>query len=636
MQVRLRTRWKCGVSLAAIVAFVVGCQTPQPTSTPSSDSQYLKAEKLSRDHQYAAAAQAYEQSAAQQQAELRYRVLLQAAREWLHAGDTARAQALLAEIGDQLPRADLVSRHIMAADLALQTQQPALALDELDHIPPPLPHEHASEILELRAKALFAYGRPLGAVMAANDREQLLSNAKDIEQNRRMIWDGVEQSAAKGINMTPPPGTNRVTAGWLELGKTALALGRNPFAAQTPLSEWRAKYPEHPANDLLNRYVLPQLSASQQLPTEIALLLPLSGKQQAVSAAIRDGFLTASLQQASNQRPRIRIYDTNVGIANAYRQATSDGAQFIVGPLLKEDIAQLITALSSKALTPVPTLALNTLTNQVAVGNGATLYQFALDPTDEAEQAAQQVIVDGKKHGVVIVPDNEWGQRVQKAFVTRLTTLGGNVVASSSYSTNNKDFSGPVKSVLLVDESKARANALNTVLGSKLEFESRVRSDIEFIFVGAEPAAGRLLRPVLRFHLLDEVPVYATSNIFEPDSSAKANAELNGVLFPDMPWVIAPDDAATQLRATLTRYWPTRMRGGNNRLFAFGFDAYRLIPALQARTANLNVNAIPGMTGILSIDAEGRVHRQLLWARVDDGEAQPVTATTEAQASNLH
>jgi outer membrane PBP1 activator LpoA protein len=63
-------------------------------------------------------------------------------------------------------------------------------------------------------------------------------------------------------------------------------------------------------------------------------------------------------------------------------------------------------------------------------------------------------------------------------------------------------------------------------------------------------------------------------------------------------------------------------------LYAFGFDAYRLIPLLKAGEFG-RAHAIPGMTGLLSIDEQGRVHRQLDWARITDGRPAPIgTATT--------
>jgi hypothetical protein len=74
------------------------------------------------------------------------------------------------------------------------------------------------------------------------------------------------------------------------------------------------------------------------------------------------------------------------------------------------------------------------------------------------------------------------------------------------------------------------------------------------------------------------------------------------VIFPDMPWVISPDAVSTQLRTALSKHWPVRARG-RGRLYAFGFDAYRLVPLLKAGKFG-NAHAVPGMTGLLSVDSK--------------------------------
>jgi outer membrane PBP1 activator LpoA protein len=631
MQERLMLRTRKAAVFAALSLLAAGCQTPQTASTgPSSERLMAQADRLSRDKQYAAAAQAYEELAAKQTGELRSRVLLRAARDWLRVPDVAKAQALLPQIIDQsLPAPDRVLRQLVGARIALLQRQPERALADLDRIPAPYPRDQAAEILELRTLALFDYGRPAGAVITAIDREQMLNDTVEVERNRRMIWDGIERSAASGINMQAPPGANRVVSGWLELGKPALALARNPFSAQPALTEWLEKYPDHPAHSLITRNVLPQLNAAMVYPDQVALLLPLTGRQQANGVAVRDGFLAAAMQQPSDKRPRVRIYDSAANIGAAYQQAIAEGAKFVVGPLLKEEITQLLGPNTVEPALTVPMLALNAITES-RPNIPVALFQFALDPEDEAQQVAARIVADGKRYGMTLLPNNEWGRRVQAAFDTQLRELGGAVVATRFYDVAAKDYSVPVRNALLIDESRARANALSNALGTKLEFEPRSRGDIEFVFVGAEPAQGRLLRPALRFHLIDDLPVYATSNIFEPDSAA--NSDLDGVLFPDMPWVVAPDDVASQLRNTLTRYWPNRMRG-RGRLFAFGFDAYRMIPTLQAHAVNLNATTTPGMTGLLSVDNSGRVRRQLNWARVVGGQAQPVLRS-DAQVKN--
>jgi outer membrane PBP1 activator LpoA protein len=118
-------------------------------------------------------------------------------------------------------------------------------------------------------------------------------------------------------------------------------------------------------------------------PEVIALLLPLSGRQQAAGLAVQDGFLAAALAEAPERRPRIDVYDTAaLGAGPAYQKALATGAQAVAGPLIKEELASLV---ASQPL-PLPTLALNALGSDTPP---AFLFQFALDPEQEARAAAR-------------------------------------------------------------------------------------------------------------------------------------------------------------------------------------------------------------------------------------------------------
>jgi outer membrane PBP1 activator LpoA protein len=495
-------------------------------------------------------------------------------------------------------------------------------LAELDRIPQPPPREDASELLALRARALFAMNRPAAGVTTALERERSLNGQDEVRANQRLIWQGLQQSAAGNADFSAPPGSSPTVTGWLDLGRAALTAGRNPFTANEDLADWRSHYPSHPANSLLNEDVLPNLGVGLAYPPQIGLILPLSGRQQGAGVAVRDGFLAALLQQEQSQRPVVDVYDSaEMGATTAYRRAIADGAQFIVGPLTKDDV----TAIATSGETSVLTLALNQTADE---SNAPSLmFQFALDPADEARQVAQRVAADGRMRGLLLLPNNEWGQRIFKAFDTELKTLGGTIAGMRFYDPAARDYSQPITQLLLIDESRTRANTLNATIGAHLEFEPRSRGDAQFVFVGAQPVQGRSLRPALRFHLAEDLPIYATSDIFEPD--AEANSDLEGVIFPDMPWVISPDAVSTQLRTALSKHWPVRARG-RGRLYAFGFDSYRLVPLLKAGRFG-NAHAIPGMTGLLSIDSKGRVHRELDWAQVAGGKPNPLsTAATTA------
>lgn len=621
-----RSKWLRLAGAAVFAALLLSaCETPvtQPGREPTDRRLVTQAEKLSRDGDHRGAAQAYEQAAGQAPGELRDRFLLRAAREYLRADRADQAGALLKQVGTTLPSADFTLRAAVAAEINLQQQRPEKALAELDRIPQPPPREDVSELLALRARALFATNRPAAGITTALERERTLTAQDEVRANRRLIWQGLQQSAAGNADFSAPPGASATVTGWLDLGRAALTAARNPFTANADLADWRGRYPSHPANSLLSEDVLPELGVGLDYPPQIGLILPLSGRQQGAGVAVRDGFLAALLQQEQSKRPVVNVYDSaEMGATTAYRQAIADGAQFVVGPLTKDDV----TAIAASGETSVLTLALNQTADEAS--QPSLMFQFALDPEDEARQVAQRVAADGRMRGLLLLPNNEWGQRLFKAFDTELKTLGGTIAAMRFYDPAARDYSQPITQLLLIDESRARASSLSAAIGTRLEFEPRRRGDAQFVFVGAQPVQGRSLRPALRFHLAEDLPVYATSDIFEPD--AEANSDLEGVIFPDMPWVISPDAVSTQLRTALSKHWPARARG-RGRLYAFGFDAYRLVPLLKAGKFG-NAHAVPGMTGLLSIDSKGRVHRELDWAQVAGGKPAPLS--TAATAAN--
>jgi outer membrane PBP1 activator LpoA protein len=602
--------------LCVLAVAVAGCETSgTPTPGQNGDREAARIEQLSRNGDHRGAAQAYEALAARSPGELRDRYLLRAAREHVRADDLDQANALISKVSTSLPTADFALRAQTVAEIALRNQRADRALAELERIPQPLPRDTQLEVLELRARAQFALNRPAAAVSTALERERMLSRADEIRANQRLIWDGLQRSASNNADFRAPAGASPIVAGWLDLGRAALVAARNPFTATEDLADWRSRYPNHPANTLLNEDVLPKLGVGLDYPPQIALVLPLSGRQQAAGMAIRDGFLAALLQHDPNRRPLLKLYDSaEIGATTAYRRAIADGAQFVIGPLIKEDVA----ALAASGEVSVLTLALNQLVDGAVPP--PLMFQYALDPEEEARQVAQRAVADGNTRALVLLPNNEWGQRLFRAFDTELKVLGGAIAGLRFYDPDARDYSQPITQLLLVDESRARASALNGTLGTRLEFEPRARGDAQFVFIGAQPVQGRSLRPALRFHLSQDLPVYATSDIFELDSAG--NNDLEGIQFPDMPWVISPDAVSTELRTALSKHWPVRARG-RGRLYAFGFDAYRLIPLLKAGKFGRE-NAVPGMTGLLSVDERGRVRRELDWARVTQGKAEPI------------
>ena len=346
----------------------------------------------------------------------------------------------------------------------------------------------------------------------------------------------------------------------------------------------------------------------------LALLLPLSGKQQAAGIAIRDGFLSAALQKPPTKRGNIDIFDTNeIGVIDAYSHALQNGATMVIGPLLKDDLQTLVTA----GLPSTPTLALNNLTNTEP--NNAVLFQFALDPEEEARQVAQRAIADHHLRAIVLTPKNEWGQRILRAFSNELTTLGGKIIDSRSIEPNTNDQVTVVKSLFSAHKQTTSREADGNSVKNNSIIDNR--DDFDFIFLAAQPPQAKQLYPAIRFVLSNvAIPIYATSDSFATNSKS---TDLDGLRIPDMPWIINPNADDSMHAIQLEQNWEPTLQQ-RSRLYAFGIDAFKLCDWLIAPSAQ-HTSVMMGATGLLSIDLSGRIHRQLEWALISNGIPKPLT-----------
>jgi uncharacterized protein len=466
--------------------------------------------------------------------------------------------------------------------------------------------------LDLKRRAAFAARRPLDGVQAEVAQERFLT-PEEREEARKSLLTELADASANGVAMDASAARDPTVRGWLALGPIVAEAARSPVSAAAAIAAWRARYPEHPAAALVS----PELLGAGAPPAagpHIALLLPLTGRQASAAATVRDGFLTAYYVSSGGERPRIRIYDTGeAGVAEVVERATHSGANFIVGPLTREEVIAAAALPDSRP----PMLALNFLPAGRAAPPG--FYQFALSPEDEARAAARRVLADGHRHGVALVPDGDWGTRVLAAFSQELTSGGGALIDTARFDPGLIDYAPAVTRVLGIDQSNARFDLVKSIVGGKLDFQPRRRGDIDFIFEASSAPDARLLRPQIRFYFAGDIPAYATSDAFEPDPNA--NQDLDGLDFPEMPWTLG-SGLADSVRVAARSAWPV---GGppRDRLFAFGFDAYRLLIALRSAPPGGAIS-VEGLTGQLSLDSDGRVRRELEWAQLRDGEPHPL------------
>jgi uncharacterized protein len=604
----MHARWTVSLAaLAAVTLVLAGCVSVPTGPAPSAE----QAAALARQGNQAAAAQMYEALANESGTTQRNGFALQAAQAYLAARRPDDAARTLDLLSPPLSADETFGRSLIQVQVALQRGQAAQAWQLIGAVAAPQQAEPAARYLRLRQQAAFASGHPAAGVEAEVQLEHWLLSAAAVQRSRIGLLHALRDAAERGVRIQPGTESSPVVRGWLELAPLAAEAAHNPTTATADLTAWLEDHPGHPAVEVVRSELLGEQPQPLAAQAHIALLLPISGAAGPLAASVRDGFLSAYYQTPVQQRPVVRVYDTggDESVADEIAEATQSGADIIVGPLTREAV---VAAAADRMQRP-PLLALNFLPD----GEQAPqlFFQFALSPVEEARLVARRVLSDGHHLGIAIVPSGDWGSRVLGAFTQQLESGGGTVLASTMIDVSEADYSDQLKQVLGIDQSRDRLDRLESLLGSHLEFVPRRREDIEFIFSPATAGVERLLQPQLRFFYAAGIPTYATSDAFEPDP--RANEDLDGLMFPEMPWMLG-SPLAEAVRSAASQAWPV---GGPKTgvLFAFGFDAYRIAEALRESRAPSSLD-LSGLTGQLTLDPDGRIHRQLVWAQLRGGE----------------
>ncbi|HEY5993361.1 MAG TPA: penicillin-binding protein activator [Gallionellaceae bacterium] len=317
----------------------------------------------------------------------------------------------------------------------------------------------------------------------------------------------------------------------------------------------------------------------------IALMLPLKhAKLEKASMVVEQGFLAASKVQPGSLP--IRIYacsDESKEIAELYRQAVSNGAQAVVGPLTPAGVA----ALAAQPI-PVPTLALN----RAEIKAPEKFYLFGLVLENEARQAARLASM-ADLHSAIIVStdttDMSLSKRLVQAFTDEWIKQGGKIVATKIFKGDNTIFAD-----LPIDPGNV-------------------------VFVAATAEKARMFRPFLNAML----PVYATSQIFNGNADTLINYDLRDVVFLDMPWLLQQDHAAV---FKYPRSNPP-LEIDMERLYALGIDAYRLI-RIMIDGRQQSAMPLDGVTGTIRLNPNHQFDREAVLAEFKQG----MGLTPEAQA----
>ncbi|MFB9885728.1 penicillin-binding protein activator [Balneatrix alpica] len=445
-------------------------------------------------------------------------------------------------------------------------------------------------------------------LLAAQERINLaaLLQGEQRQTQHNLIWSNLNKSRDTELQQARREALDEHSQGWLEL---ALLVRQSSDLAQQlqQVTNWKRNYPQHPASTQLPGELASLLQTNLSLPPRVALLLPFSGQYASVAQAIQQGFMQAYFlrQQSGLPTPEVLMKDSEhyPNLLSLYDELRSQEVEFIVGPLRKEQLQQLLQVDQLS----IPTLALNQVD---APYYPDQLFMYSLQIEDEAKQLADQAWQAGQRRPLLLIQQTDWAKRAADAFSQRWQELGGQIQDKYQFNAD-EPFVERVKDWLQLSHSVSQIKALQKRnSGSVLPGR---RQDIDMIFTVAQPQAARQLLPALAFNFASDLPVYATSHIYSGQPNPQLDQDLNGVHFTLMPILLKAAEGSSDV---------PEMPANLLTFYAMGKDAFELfmrLPLMQEHHSS----RVYGESGNLWLTPP-LIQRELSFVKMRSGTPYPL------------
>ena len=447
-------------------------------------------------------------------------LLLDAAILFAQAGDIANSRETLDLINaDNLGDAFFIEYSLLGLELDIarhshQEAQQWLVQPRFVAVRATLSTNFSRRILSLESDLSYGMGDLETSIGKLIQLGESYSQRKILGQGsialiHNKIWRQLNALPFETLQKTQPGNRDTLT-GWYELAAGVRYQQGDPAAQQSHFTIWQQRWKNHPGAKKPPSVLTSRIQS--RAPKNIALLLPLQNEYEIPSNTLLNGFMSGYYQKLARGSavPNISIYDTSgVSVSDAYNNAVNAGAQLVIGPMRQSQVEELLRL---PAL-DVPTMTLNRVDKNIE-NPPENLIQFGLSALDEVEQIADRAWLEGQTNVLLIAPDSGWGQRATDYFIDSWTARGGLVTGAIAYPATVKDFTKLLKAPLEIDLSEKRGLEMRRFINNSLSYTARRRSDIDLVVVLGYSEKVRQIKPSLDFLYAGDLPVYASSHIY--------------------------------------------------------------------------------------------------------------------------
>ncbi|WP_099074122.1 penicillin-binding protein activator [Proteus alimentorum] len=325
------------------------------------------------------------------------------------------------------------------------------------------------------------------------------------------------------------------------------------------------------------------------------------------------GNMTVQLDPIAQNSRQVIVYDTNSqSIDVLLKKVQQDGANLIVGPLLKPEVMKTIELQSG-----LPVLALNELDS---VPSATTVCFFSLSPEDETRNAAQHLRQQQKSNPLIIVPDNKFGQRMAQTFADEWQRTGGGTVLQQTFSSVESLKASINRGVGIRMTGTPVLPTANAPLPLETQSIPSAGGAIDSVYIIATSDELTLIKPMIDMAISTQKrpPIYVSSRSNQGGTGPDFRMEMEGIQFSDIPLMTGANLPLMQKASSKFANDYSLMR-----LYAMGIDAWSLANNYNDLTkGTLRFN---GISGSLRVENNCTVYRQLPWMQFKQGKIEPVT-----------
>jgi ABC-type branched-subunit amino acid transport system substrate-binding protein/predicted negative regulator of RcsB-dependent stress response len=383
----------------------------------------------------------------------------------------------------------------------------------------------------------------------------------------------------------------------------------------------------------------------------LGAVLPLSGRFSRFGEQSLQGvLLAAGVFGSDGAGPQVRVLVRDSAgrpdrAAEAVRElAARDDVIGIVGPLLADESSAAAEAAEAAG---VPLLA---LAAREEIGRERPhVFRVRALPREEVELVVDNAMGElGAHRFAILYPRDAYGRGLRRLFWEAVEERGGEITAVASYDPNATDFAGSIRSLLGYDllsaqekavlaqreQLESRARRLPPTQGAKLLEEARAMTgpdgaplppilDFDALFIPEAHEKVVLIAPQLAFHDARGIRLLGTGSWNDPGLVAIGRDHVEGARFAASFFAASP----VALVQRFAQAYEQAYAGPPAELAAQAYDAANLLllqlaDGRRSREAVaeglLEVEAQPGVTGVLSLAHGGRKRPRLLG--VDRGQ----------------